>query len=308
MDRKIARPSLEDRIDECHRIVDDLVKLHQQTDPVHGKKSEKNKQEKALQALNKIGLLAGILTEWAECQIFGTYYKLSKLQDSWISGDKSNKHENELMWYEDNVPDDAFSNDDDLICERAAIADILHNTFSRYGRMGWRLSLKESLYALNEGQVEWLLTPTNIRQKGNAYDLQTIKWAAVKHIYKLVGQGWKKTAARQKIAEHCGITLDAVKKWEKEGIKERDRDKITLMAIQSGSLFVYTSKKAKPELDDKFLLEPSLYWNLNAGSEDDAQHLKNLSFGVISSIKLDEEYPLESLKDKLLKAGFRKKS
>lgn len=63
------------------------------------------------------------------------------------------------------------------------------------------------------------------------YDLQTIKWTAVKHVYKLVGQGWKKIAAQQKIAEHCGTTLDAIKKWEKEAIKERDKDKNRLKAI-----------------------------------------------------------------------------
>jgi hypothetical protein len=310
MASKSARPALDDdRIKQCHQIVDDLVRLFQETDPAKSIKSEAGKKEKALQALNKVGLLTGILTEWAECQIFGAYYKIAKSPDKWLTGDASDKHENELMWYGNNIPDDAFSNDDHLMCERAAIADILHNTFSRYGRMGWRMSLKESLYALNEGQIEWLLTPTNIRQQGNAYDLQAIKWAAVKHIYKLVGQGWKKTAARQKIAEYCGITLDTVKKWEKEAIRERDRDKNTLKAIQVGSLFVYGSKEAKPELDDKFLLQESLYWNLNADSADDKNgHLKSLSFGVISSIKLDEEYPLESLKDKLLEAGFRKTS
>ncbi len=309
MNTKILRPSLEDKIDQCHRIVDDLIKLHRETDPVHGKKSEKDKQEKALQALNKIGLLAGILTEWAECQVFGAYYKVSKSQDSWITSEESNTHENELIWYGNDIPDDAFSTDKDLMCERAAIADILHNTFSRYGRMGWRMSLKESLFALNEGQIDWLLTPTNIRQQGKAYDIQAIKWATVKHIYKLVGQGWKKTAARQKLAECCGITIEAVKKWEQDAIRERDREKTTLKAIQLGSLFVYGSKKANPDLTDEHLLEESLDWNLSAVSTDDKkENLQKLSFGVISSIKLDEEYPLESLKDKLLEAGFRKNS
>lgn len=310
MGSKATRPALDDQyIQQCHQIVDDLVRLFQETDPAKGIKSEAGKKEKALQALNKVGLLTGILTEWAECQIFGTYYKVSKSKEKWIDQKACDQHENELMWYGNNIPDDAFFNDDDLICERAAIADILHNTFSRYGRMGWRMSLKESLYALNEGQIEWLLTPTNIRQQGNAYDLQIIKWAAVKHIYKLVGQGWKKTAARQKIAEYCGVTFDAIKKWEKEAIKERDRDRSTLKAIQLGSLFIHKSKATKSELDNKFLLLESLHWQLNADSADDKDgHLKNLSFGVISSIKLDEEYPLDSLKDKLLEAGFRKTS
>lgn len=217
MAHKAERPPLgDDRIKQCHQIVSDLVGLFQETDPAKGIESEIDKQEKALQALNKIGLLTGILTEWAECQIFGSYYKIAKTLETWIDSGESNKHENELMWYGNNIPDDAFSNDTHLVCERAAIANILHNTFSRYGRMGWRMSLKESLYALNEGQVDWLLTPTNIRQQGNAYDLQTLKWAAIKHIYKLLGEllgtsmprsmmnckiaGWKSTSFSKNIS------------------------------------------------------------------------------------------------------------
>jgi hypothetical protein len=304
MIKRSRRPDLsEEQIKLCHQIVDDLVRLHTETHPSKGKSSEVGKNEKAFKALNKIGLLAGILTEWAENQIFGTYYHLAKSEIKWIDGDTSDKHKNELMWYGNNLPEDVFSNDDHLICERVAIAQILHNTFSRYGRMGWRLSLEDSLYALNEGQVDWLLKPTNTNQQGNAYDLQTLKWAAVKHIYKLIGEGWKKTAAQQKIAESCGTSFEAIKKWEKECIKDRDKDKATLKAIQFGSFYLKVSKAVSPELQKNEILYESLMWNTHSKK---GEPLNDMSYGAITSIKLEEEYPMESLKERLIEAGMRK--
>ena len=304
---KLSRPALDDeRIKQCHQIVDDLVLLSRETDPAHGNLSEPGKKEKALQALNKIGLLTGILTEWAENQIFGVYYQVAKSEDQWIDGKACDKHDNEMMWYGNNLPEDVFSNEDHLICERAAIADILHNTFSKYGRMGWRMALKESLYALNEGQVDWLLTPTNTNQQGNAYELQTLKWAAVKHIYKLIGEGWKKTAAQQKVAESCGATFQAIKKWEKQAIKERDQDGSTLKSLQIGATFVSASMKFSEEHTEETIMQEALHWNLNADSTNDKEApLKNLSFGIIDALKLVEEYPLKTLKDRLINAGMR---
>jgi hypothetical protein len=87
MIQKSRRPDLsEEQIQLCHQIVDDLVRLHGETHPSKGKFSEVEKNEKAFQALNKIGLLGGILTEWAENHIFGVYYQLAKSKEKWIEG------------------------------------------------------------------------------------------------------------------------------------------------------------------------------------------------------------------------------
>lgn len=196
----------DEQIQRCHDLIDDLVRLHHDTDPKHGKKSEKGKQEKAYQALNKVGMLSGILTEWAENQIFGLYNLVAESENGWIDQDACNQHTNETMWYNPDLPDDMFEGDQKLICERLAIGAILHNTFSRYGRMGWRLSFEQSLYALNEGQVEWLMTPVNIRKQGNAYDLQELRWIAVKHLYKLIGQSKDKYVAECDLSDACALT------------------------------------------------------------------------------------------------------
>lgn len=299
----MKRPELdESRINQCHQIVDDLVRLYRETDPAQGANTEKEKNEKALQALNKIGELAGHLTEWAEHHLFGVYYNIAKSEDKWLDGAACNKHEHEMIWRDGNIPDDAFIGDEQLQSTRAAIADILKNTFSRYGIMGWRMSMRESLYALNEGQVDWLFAPTNSNQQGNAYDLRSLKWAAVKHVYKLVGEGWKKTAARQKIAEMCGTTFETIKKWEREGIKERDKDKSTLKAIEFGSFYLTAQRAACPETEDKDILHEAIMWNKHPEADE---YLKQMSYGAITSITLDEDYPLDTLKDRLIEAGMR---
>jgi len=126
------RPALnQDQIDKCHKLVDELAKIHKETNPELGKTSEAEKKEKALIALNKIGEIAGHLTEWAECQIFGIYYHMAKSNKEWMNADECNKHENELIWYGNNLPDDACT-DPYLEVERADMEDILHNNFKAY--------------------------------------------------------------------------------------------------------------------------------------------------------------------------------
>lgn len=236
------RPILDKKkIQECHDIVDELVRLHKETNPA--KASTKYKNEKAYQALNHIGMLAAILTEWAEAHIIGAYNKLAKSKDKWIDDDTTNSHENELMWYKEKPPTDFFENEEHLMCYRTAIASIIYNTFRLSGATGWRAGIAHSLRALNDGQVDYFLRPTNTKLQGDGYDLSNLKWAAVEHVYKLVGEGWKKTAAQQRIAEYCGTTFESIKKWEKIGIYERDREKVHLKGMQRGAEAITLFKK-----------------------------------------------------------------
>ena len=303
-EKSIQRPELSKKqIKRCHKIIDELVALYAKTDPKYGEKSQENKQEYAYQALNKVGELAGILTEWAENQLFGIYARVAESKDGWIDQKTCDQHTNETMWYDPELPEDIFEGETKLICERLAIGSILHNTFSRYGRMGWRLSLEHSLYALNEGQVEWLMTPVNIRKQGDAFDLQELRWIVVKHLYKLIGQGVKKMAAEAYLADVCNVKVDAIQKWEKEAVKERDKERNLLEAIKLGSLYIHGMTQGPESYDKEDLFQGAIYWNQNA----DDVHLKNLSFGIITVIKIDEEFPLETMADRLSAAGLRAK-
>lgn len=309
MKMTVSRPELTKAdIQRCHDLIDEMVGLHRETNPELGQVSTKDKYEKSYLALNKIGEIGGILTEWAECQLFGMGYKLAKSDDGWVDGQSCNQHDNELMWYEAELPEDFLSTEKYTLTERKIIAEILHNTFSRYGRMGWRLSLESSLYALNEGQVDELLAPASVRQQGDAFEIQTIQWAAIRHVYKLIGEGWKKTAAQQKLAEACGVTFEAIKKWEKTCIKERDREKSQLSWITKAAIYVSITR-TESGMTDQAILKEAIGWNINADKAGDTEgHLKSLSHAIITVLRLDEEFPLREMKNRLAQAGMRKNS
>lgn len=305
-EKRGVRPELtEEEIKKCHQIVDDLVRLHRETDPALGQESENYKSEKAYQALNHVGMLSAILTEWAEAQIIGSYYQIAKSEEKWIDDATSNRHENELMWHGE-LPESVFINDDYLVCNRSALAAILRNTFRRYGITGWRMALSEALQALNDGQVDWVLTPTNTNLQGNAYKLSNLKYGAVNHVYKLMGEGWKKTAAQQQVAESCGTTFEAIKKWEKVVIKERDRNKVELNCLRIGAEAITLFKKS-PDYDETLLRAVANKACLDNEILDETERdKKDFFLGIMLCFKLDLLHPLETLKDKLIEAGMRK--
>ncbi len=295
--------------ERCYQLVNDLIRLRCETDPAKGNETESGKNERALLALNKIGEMTACLTDWAEYHLFGVYYNLEKSESSFMDKEACDKHEHEAIWYGKDMPEDAFVGDKQLTVMRAAIADILHNTFGRYGLMGWRLIMKEALYALNEGQVEWLVTPVNTKQQGDAYDLQNLRWAAVKHVYKLMGEGWKKTAAQQKIAEYCGTNFVAIKSWEKNNIKARGDGKEILRDIQSASLVIskgFNEKKFQDMADVQYTaLE--MYRSCDALNPEDEAMIW-LSTNMLNCVNLHEEYPLGDFEQRLIDAGLRKPS
>ena len=299
-----SRPILDkEQIQRCHEIIDDLVRLHRETDPVHG--SERHKNEKAYQALNQLGMLATILMEWAESHIMGYYYNIAKSKDQWLDEEQIDSHTNELLGYS-HPHELIFTDDNHLMCNRAAISTLIYNTWRSSGVTSWRAYLSKSLQALNEGQIEWLLTPTNTNLQGNAYDLSALKWAAVNHVYKLVGDGWKKTAAQQKVAECCSTTFESIKKWEKQAIKERDRNKEALRGMQRGAAAIHIARKAKEHNDGEFLLYAINRCISTEIKDDRDRELKAMFCDITFCFRLDQEYPLETLKSRLIEAGMRK--
>ena len=302
------QPLTDDKIKKCHDLIDELVRLYKATDPALGEKSEDYKADKAYQAINHIGMISAILTEWAEAQVIGSYYQIAKSKEKWIDDATSNLHENELMWYGE-LPESVFTDDEYLACNRSALAAIIRNSFRLYGITGWRMGLSESLQALNDGQVDWLLTPTNTKLQGYGYELSNLKWVTVKHVYRLMGEGWKKTAAQQKVAECCGTTFEAIKKWERQGIKERDKKKVSLKGILKGSTVREICRKAPKHDEQEFLIYAvNRCVNTDIRELKDAKdrELRDLFCDITFCYRLEQEYPLETLKVRLIDAGMRK--
>lgn len=286
------------QIQRCRDILEELIQLHKDTDPSLGKKSAKDKGKKSQLAIQKLGVIGGILTEWAEHQTFGIYYQMAKNKKEWMEDKECNSHEHELMWY-DEYPDDLYSNEYQLACTRGAIGEIIHNSFSRTGLMGWRRMLAESLCALNDGQVKWLLDPINTKQQGDAYDIQKLKKAALLYLYKLLGEGWKKTAAIQRIAEYSGTTFEAVKKWEKVALKNQDFTPEELEFIKLGARFMFQSNDMQRSELVMMLL------GMNKLTIEGSEEAVKVSAGALKIVVTEREIPIHTLKDRMREAGMR---
>jgi hypothetical protein len=305
MKSKPSRPALdEEQIQRCHNIVDDLIRLHKETDPEIG--TENYKTEKAYQAINQIGMLSALLTGWAESHILGCYHYVAKSESQWIDDATSNSHLNEMMWHLDEYHKALFSDEKYLMCMRTGIAAIIRNSYRLSGATAWRMAISESIQALNDGQVDWLLTPTNTNLQGDAHELSKLKYAAINHVYKLMGEGWKKTAAQQKVAECCGTTFEAIKKWEKVVIQERDRDKTGLKGMQRGAAAITLFRK-DPEYNETDLRIVAVNACIENGIDnEEAREKRDFFCDITFCFKLNQDHPLETLKERLIEAGMRK--
>ena len=311
--------------EECRKILEELFVLHEETDPSLGEGSQKDKCKKAEIALMKIGKLSTILTEWAENQLFGNYYKAVNLQEDKLDlkEKQSSLHENETNWYRKKIPDSVWNHMGYLSCSRAALAKILELTTYSDGIMSWRLSLAESLHALNDGQTNKILRPINTKQQGHAYEIKNLKHAAIVHVYALIGEGWKKTAAIQEVADNCGVNFEAIRAWEKSNIKIGDKYREFYLNASHASQVILEVKKEANANNDKIteneILEHAIisyrYWketDENNKKIIEASFLgieniypEDMSVAITNFIDIKKKYPLESLKERFSKAHFR---
>ncbi len=298
-----VRPILnKNGIEHCHELVDKLVKLYAETDPVLGEKSEKHKMEKALQALKHAADLTGILTEWAEAEIFGHYFHRSEAKGKTEASRPSNSHLNELIWY-DMTKLSHHVNEFPLEDYRTAVITILSHVHRLYGITGaWRVNLRESLHALNYGQVYHFVTPTHTKQQGDAYRQSQLKWVAIQHVYRLWGERGKKMAAQYDVAKCCGVTFDAIKKWEKPVINEWDKEKTALEKIKQAAKAIAGMKKFMPDFDEQVFLD---YAQLIQGKKRGRTPKDDLAQEMALCIRLTENYPLNKLKEQFVAAGAR---
>ncbi|NCC22616.1 MAG: hypothetical protein EOM26_09180 [Alphaproteobacteria bacterium] len=215
-------------IEHCHRLVDELVQLHQETDPLKGEQTEEKKFVKAYEALDKISELSFYLTEWAEHQIIGAHISLVDKNKQLLSFEECSSHKNENT----GRYSDRYAVDEKYIpALRAAIARFLRLSIGKKRINNWRTPVEIALFALNLGQTDDFFKPQEKRKVGKSYDILELKWAAVFHVHKLWGEGNKKEYAIQKVAEECDVTHKAIENWEKSCVKE-GKDKKELFWIK----------------------------------------------------------------------------
>ncbi len=79
----------------------------------------------------------------------------------------------------------------------------------------WRFPLQHALFALDLGEVDELVKPSEIRRQGSPVALYGWKLLALSHARYLMGKGLKKYKAMEKVAESVGQSVETLRSWEK---------------------------------------------------------------------------------------------
>ena len=79
----------------------------------------------------------------------------------------------------------------------------------------WRFPLQHALFALEFGEVDDLVKPSEIRRQGSPVALYRWKLLALSHVRFLIGQGLKKFKALERIALGVGQSVETIRSWEK---------------------------------------------------------------------------------------------
>jgi hypothetical protein len=87
----------------------------------------------------------------------------------------------------------------------------------------WRHDLQDSLAALNEGEVDELAQPSPGRRQGLPFSLNRWKLEALRQVRFRVGKGYKKYRALEEVGKAIGQSPEALRTWEKELERSRDR-------------------------------------------------------------------------------------
>jgi hypothetical protein len=219
----------------CEQYLKSLAKLYETTDPAHGAASEEGKLEAARQAISIWWYLWAEIMLWAQSHLAGYEMlkgrpdlreRLEKLLGAEIAVD-SHAVEYVGVYFSWNHVDDS----DPML---AAIHEIMGEEFeitmsdpplrpiirdlvvSRSANSSfWRFPLQHALFALELGEVDDLVQPSEIRRQGSPVELYRWKLFALSHVHFLVGKGLKKFKALENVAQGVGQSVETLRSWEK---------------------------------------------------------------------------------------------
>jgi hypothetical protein len=79
----------------------------------------------------------------------------------------------------------------------------------------WRDPLSHALRAANAGEVHPLFDPGKKRRRGRPYVLDSARAVAVAHVHYLVGKGFKKHVALDRVSKTLAASSETIRSWEK---------------------------------------------------------------------------------------------
>ena len=213
---------------EIKPYLDSLAKLYRSTDPLHGPSSEADKLEAARQAVSIWWYLCAELMLWAQSHLAG--YEMLKSHPQLreriekLLGTKItvNSHALEYVgvyfsWNHVDDSDPMLSAIHEIMGEefeitmidpplRPIIRELLASRSANSSF--WRFPLQHALFALELGEVDDLVKPSEIRRQGKPVALYRWKLLALSHVRFLMGKGLKKYKALEKVAQGVGQSVE----------------------------------------------------------------------------------------------------
>ena len=178
-----------------HTMLDQLLEWREETEPEHGNLSERQKNYKAGQALLFAGLLFEDLIGWAAHHSMGVSLLGLDLGDR--KSGRADTHEAEKIgadWQSDDV-----SRTREALARLILILGLVPSTM--------RQPLGSALRALDLGEVQPLLQPTNTTRWKGAHSLAHLRRLVVMHVFfrwgrkthtKRAATGWAASGASQR--------------------------------------------------------------------------------------------------------------
>jgi hypothetical protein len=106
--------------------------------------------------------------------------------------------------------------------------------------------------ALELGEVDNLVRPSEIRRQGSPVELYRWKLFALSHVHFLVGKGLKKFKALENVAQGVGQSVETLRSWEKAcWEKAYGHDDDFMMALRAAEL----AGELEKELDSRSINE-----------------------------------------------------
>ncbi|EAQ33928.1 hypothetical protein NB311A_02692 [Nitrobacter sp. Nb-311A] len=218
----------------CEVQLQSLAKLYETTDPAHGLVSEEGKLEAARQAISIWWYLWAELMLWAQSHLAG-YEMLKSRPDLRLRLEERlgvnfsvDSHVVEYVgvyfsWNHVDDSDPMLSAIHEVMEEfeitmkdaplRPTIRELLVSCSANSSF--WRFPLQHALFALELGEVDDLVKPSQTRRQGNPVALYFWKLMALCHVHFLIGKGVKKYRALEDVARAIGQSVETLRSWEK---------------------------------------------------------------------------------------------
>ena len=198
---------------KAEETLNELIELYEKTDPALGKESERFKYSRALTTLRLCSRLTEDFSRWAESQIFGEiHFRNMGLRKHTADSHLNERGNYKYYRYRKFVHYKPLRLNAEQFREYIAI--VLDYSSTHPG--GWRKSLSKELIALNEGEAQFITTPSDKGGQGRPYTLRFLRFISVSYVYYFVGKGMTK----HKALEYVGSTIGA----SPETLRDRDKN------------------------------------------------------------------------------------